>query len=135
MWELEAVCPKAWEHITVTSLQTVGGMPVQQKGAGTGQELARVSWVGEEALGVVTFGHEVGVPMEAGERAQLHPGPMYSPDISAGGPWVCPHFLGRTLSYREGTDLAQVLIAGRARIWVIPTLGSLRLLSCDLGMT
>lgn len=84
---------------------------------------------------MVTFGHKVGVPMEAREWAQLHRCPMYTPDISAGGPLVCPHFLGRTSSYREGTDLTQVLIAGRTSIWVITTLGSLGLLSCDLGMT
>lgn len=54
--------------------------------------------------------------------------------IPAGGPWVCPHFLGRTPSYREGTVLAQLLTAGRDRIWVITALGSLRRLSCKLGM-
>lgn len=119
----------------VTSLQMVGGKPVQQKGAGTAEKLAEVelSWRG--GPGCVDLWAPGGCP-DGGQGVGKAPLlPYVLSRISAGGPWVCPHFLGRTLSYREGTDLAQVLIAGRARIWVIATLGSLRLFSCDLGMT
>lgn len=137
-WELEWSLPdssKACEHVMVTSLQMVGGKPIQQKGAGTEEELAEVKlgWRGGPGCGDLwARGRCPDGGQEMGTAPSL---PYVHPDISAGGPSVCPHFLGRTLSYREGTDLAQVLIAGRTKIWVITTLGSLRLLSCDLGLT
>lgn len=118
----------------VTSLQMVGGKPVQQKELELGEELAAVElgWRGGPGCGDLWA--PGGCP-DGGQGTGTAPSlPCVLSRISAGGPWVCPHFLGRTLSYREGTVLAQVLIAGRDRIWVITTLGSLRLLSCKLGM-
>lgn len=118
-----------------TSLQMVGGKPIQRKGAGTGRELAEVElgWRGGPGRG------DLWAPGGCPDRAR---GMGMAPSLPcafsrnpAGGPWVCPHFLGRTLSYREGTVLAQLLTAGRDRIWVITAVGSLRRLSCKLGMT
>lgn len=119
----------------VTSLQMVGGKPIQQTGAGAGEELAaaELGWRGGPGCGDLWA--PGGCP-DGGQGMGRAPSvPCARSRISAGGPWVCPHFLGRTLSYREGTVLAQLLPAGRDGIWVITTLGSLTLLSCKLGMT